>query len=110
MVTLVRIGTNDVWSPPRRVLLALGDDWVITNVTAPSWRLAEKATVTRVAVAWRDSWRTVTMAPLKVDRGQDAILARGALRIDVREFGDALTEIRELRGGPFPTLDAKTAS
>lgn len=85
MQTLVTIGTDELWAPPRMCGFALTDDMTIVNTNRVWWDIFAEGMVTRWAMRWPQGWVAQALpGPVKVGPlDTPAILAAGALSVTV---------------------------
>lgn len=107
MRTLVTIGTDDVWAPPRMCGFELTDEMTITNTNEVWWDIFADGWVTRWAMRWPQGWVAIPLpAAVKVGaRDTPAIISAGGLTVTVHAPTQVLG--RELASAPrFPELPA----
>lgn len=93
--SLVIVGTNDVWSPPRRIRLRLTDEFFIENENEVSWQVAESGCITRIAILSQGRWRHVkgdSALNVIARAGDDASIGPGGLRFRVALGGEIIPD------------------
>lgn len=92
MQTLVTIGTDELWAPPRMCGFALTDDFELANTNKVWWDIHAAGIVTRWAIKWTTGWWALPLPPVEVDPRYrtPAVLAVGALRVAIYAPGESL--------------------
>ena len=92
MRTLVTIGTDELWAPPRMCGFELTDDFELANTNKVWWDIHAEGTVTRWAIKWATGWWAHPLPPVGVDPNfrTPALLAVGALRVTIHAPGESL--------------------